>query len=189
VRQRFTAEDVRELDRRIQTRIKEDFTGLLVLCLGPVNRLKELEQALNRLAIDFVSQRLTNTKVAENYLAQYEKDDQVRDDLANMYAEAAPRLSGPRPQATEITVLAAPDGQAGSKIRLQARRAVADADLIETVSDDDIVFYRERTQMILGELDQLGPLAYEAYQQVGLVDHFTPHSRTDIAQWRAASVV
>jgi eukaryotic-like serine/threonine-protein kinase len=188
LRTRFTAEHLRELDERMQQTIQEDFTALVQVCLGSTNRLKELERAMERRATEFVVAHVPDARIADIYLAQYEKEEQVGQDLANMFAEAAPKLAGPRPQGSEIAILALPPGQASDKIRYQAQRAIPDADLVEALSGDDIVFYRELFQMPLSELDQLGPLGYEAYRQVGTVEHFTPHSRTDIVQWRAASV-
>jgi hypothetical protein len=188
IRARLSNEDIKELDRRVQHLINQDFSSLVQVCLGSANRLKELEHAMLRLAGEFVGSRIGCTQVADIYLAEYQNDEQIREDLSNMYTEAAPKLCSPRQQSTEIAILAAPATPSGGKVRRLAQQAVPDIDLAEAESSDDIVFYRERFQMLLSELEQLGPLGYEAYRQVGMVDHFTPHSRTDIAQWRAASV-
>jgi hypothetical protein len=188
LRRRFSPDDLNELDRRAQNLITQDFSSLVQVCLGSANRLKELERCLMRLATDFVGTRIGNAEVADIYLAQYEKPDQARDDLASMFTEAAPRLSPGRQQGSEICILAAPNSPAGGKLRQLAQQAVPDFDLCEAESTDDIVFYRERFQMLLSELEQLGPLGYEAYRQVGMVESFTPHSRTDVPQWRAAAV-
>jgi hypothetical protein len=188
IRQRFDAADINDLDRRVQLLINQDFSSLVQVCLGSANRLKELERAMLRLAAEFVGGRIGNTQVSDVYLTQYEKDDQIREDLINMFAEAAPNLCASRQQSSEIAILAAPMNASGQKVRHLAQGALPDADLAEADSSEDIVFYRERFQLPISELEQLGPLGYEAYRQVGMVEHFTPHSRTDIAQWRAASV-
>jgi eukaryotic-like serine/threonine-protein kinase len=187
LRRRFTTEDINELDKRVQNVISKDFSSLVEVCLGSANRLKELERSMMRLAMECVGTRIGNAEVAEIYLAQYDTDDQVRDDLASMFAEAAPHLNPSRQPGSEIAILAAPPGRAGGKVRRLAQQAVPDSDLGEAESTDDIVFYRERFQMLLSELEQLGPLGYEAYRQVGMVESFTPHSRTDVPQWRAAA--
>jgi hypothetical protein len=60
---------------------------------------------------------------------------------------------------------------------------------VETVSaasTNDIIFYREMPHVRLGDLEQLGPLGYEAYRQVITQKNLTPHSRADITEWRAA---
>jgi serine/threonine protein kinase len=188
LRRRFSPEDINDLDKRIQNIITQDFSGLVQVCLGSANRLKELERSMMRLATEFVGSRIGIAEVADIYMAQYEKDDQIRDDLESMFNEAAPRLSPSRQQSSEIAILAAPSNPAGGKLRRLAQQAVPDTDLGEAESTDDIVFYRERFQMVLSDLEQLGPLGYEAYRQVGTVESFTPHSRTDVSQWRAASV-
>lgn len=51
---------------------------------------------------------------------------------------------------------------------------------------DDIIFYREVSCLRLADLEQLGPLGYEAYRQIIMLKNFTPHSRIDINEWRAA---
>ncbi len=188
IRQRLSTEDINELDRRVQLLINQDFSSLAQVCLGSANRLKELERAMMRLAMEFVGGRIGNSQVADIYLGQYQKDDQIREDLVNMFAEAAAKLGTSRQQGSEIAILAAPTNAAGHRLRHLAQGALPDADLAEAESTDDIVFYRERFQLSLSELEQLGPLGYEAYRQVGMVDQFTPHCRTDIVQWRAASI-
>jgi hypothetical protein len=188
IKERLNTEDINELDRRVQLLINQDFSSLAQVCLGSANRLKELERAMLRQATEFVGGRIGNTQVADIYLGQYQKDDQIREDLINMFAEATPKLCTARQQGSEIAILAAPMNASGQRLRRLAQGALPDADLAEADSGDDIVFYRERFQMSLSELEQLGPLGYEAYRQVGMVDQFTPHCRTDIVQWRAAAV-
>ena len=56
-----------------------------------------------------------------------------------------------------------------------------------TSSKEDVIFYRELQEVKLSELEQLGPVAYEAYQQMTALEHFTPHSRSDINEWQVAS--
>jgi hypothetical protein len=55
-----------------------------------------------------------------------------------------------------------------------------------TAGPGDIVFYREVPYLMLSDLDQVGPLGYEAYRQIVSLKNFTPHSRIDINEWRAA---
>jgi hypothetical protein len=45
---------------------------------------------------------------------------------------------------------------------------------------DDILLYRERSNLPLSELPQLGPLGLDAYRQLSAAEQFTPHCRCDI---------
>jgi hypothetical protein len=76
-----------------------------------------------------------------------------------------------------------PAGQE-DQCRTLAVQAAPDVQVIAGASGDDLLFYRERIQSSLASLEQLGPLGEEAYQQMLTANHFTPHSRTDISEWR-----
>jgi hypothetical protein len=73
-----------------------------------------------------------------------------------------------------------PPGPAGSRFRDLARRTLPDVPLVTVMGGDDILFYREATAVPFDDLQQLGPIAREAYDQLKRREHFTPHSRTDI---------
>jgi hypothetical protein len=47
-------------------------------------------------------------------------------------------------------------------------------------SPDDVV-YRERVNLALADLEHLGPTGHDAHAQMTAAEHFTPHSRTDVA--------
>jgi len=47
-------------------------------------------------------------------------------------------------------------------------------------SPDDVVFYREETQVPLGKLEQIGSEIQQIYRQMGTSEHFTPHTRNDV---------
>ena len=42
------------------------------------------------------------------------------------------------------------------------------------------MMYRERLNLALSDLPQLGPLAQDAYRQMSAAEHFTPHCRCDV---------
>jgi len=52
--------------------------------------------------------------------------------------------------------------------------------LIAAPSPDDVVFYREETQVPLGKLEQIGSEIQQIYRQMGTSEHFTPHTRNDV---------
>ena len=48
------------------------------------------------------------------------------------------------------------------------------------VSEEDLLFYREWKNLLLADVDVLGPAGQEAYQQMLATGDFTPHVRTDL---------
>jgi hypothetical protein len=137
-----------------------------------------------------VRARLTDVDVGAMYLADNSEPGLLEEDLVCAFDEAAPTLVGERPSPqTQICVLGTPRGEAGGRIQRHARQALSDVELATIATQDDVFFYREIPQLPLAELKQLGPKAYDAYCRMTELEHFTPHSRTDILEWRAAAVV
>ena len=83
-------------------------------------------------------------------------------------------------QGTELCVLAAPSGPAGDRLRELAGEALSDIEWHSAAGDEDILLYRERINLPLSDLPQLGPLAQDAYRQMSAAEHFTPHCRCDV---------
>jgi hypothetical protein len=182
--ERVSPEELRELDGRIQQVVRQQFTALVHICLSSANHIKDLEAAMQREAEAFVEARLTRTSVTEMYLAA-QAPDAAADDLAALYDEAAPDLAV-RAAAREhaFCILALPPGEPAERFREQARQAVRGTELVPAASPDDIVFYRELSHVRLTDLEQLGPVAQDAYRQMTAAEHFTPHARSDIVEWR-----
>jgi serine/threonine protein kinase len=187
------AQDLGTLDGRVQELIGKHFTALVHVCLASSNLLKDLEASMLQETEAFVSSRLAQADVAQIYLEQQDGEAAARQDVAHVFDEAAPQLSDKGgPGAPEICVLAAPTSQAGERFRNLAQNSMvragssAEVDLAIIDSAEDILIYRERPRVMLGDLEQLGPLAYEAYRQVAAIENLTPHSRGDILEWRAA---
>jgi hypothetical protein len=182
-----TAEDLRELDGRMQSFIQGQFQGLLHVCLSSANLLKNLEAAMKRQAEAFAESRLEGAGVAEMFLERHPDDEEARGEIVTGFDEAAPEFAGSRlSRQKEICILATPPGAARDRFRALAQQALPDVALAAAPSTSDVVFYREIPQLPLSELEQLGPLGYEAYRQMTSVAHFTPHSRTDITEWQVA---
>src|SRR5262249_9684042 len=117
-----------------------------------------------------------------------EQQDEAEDAIESDFEQAAPLLPKPESSsAEEICVLAAPPGPSGTRFRELARRALPHIELVASPSSQDIVYYRELVHVPLSSVEPLGPLGYEAYRQLNAVEHFSPHSRMDITEWRAAT--
>jgi serine/threonine protein kinase len=182
----ITPEELVELDGRMQRLLREEFEGLAHVCLASANLLTSLREAMQREAETFVDTRLAGLNVAEMYLAHHTDEEEVRDDLDGVYEDAAPELGARTSPRGEICIVTAPPGPAGERFRELARNALADVELVAAVGTHDIVFYREVPHVRLADLEQLGPLGYEAYRQIVTMKNLTAHSRMDINEWRAA---
>jgi serine/threonine protein kinase len=183
----ITPEELAELDVGMQLVLREQFDGLAHVCLASANLLVNLREAMQREAEAFVDARLAGLNVAEMYLEQNGDQEEAHDDLDAVYEDAAPELTGARSVSRdEICIVTAPPGPAGERFRELARSALADVDFVAAVGTHDIVFYREVPHVRLEDLEQLGPLGYEAYRQIVTMKNLTPHSRMDINEWRAA---
>jgi hypothetical protein len=151
--------------------------------LTSANVLKDLEQAMQREAEAFVAPRLAGTNPAELFLEQAGDEAAARAELESVYDEAAPQTHGRLlgGQAAEVTVLLAPAGPEGTRLRELAAQAFQEMRLLPAAGGDDIVVYREVAHLPLADLEQLETAGQEAYRKMSALEHFTPHTRTDIS--------
>jgi serine/threonine protein kinase len=182
----MTPEHLFELDGKVQETIKAQFTALVHVCLTTANILKNVESALRQTASEFADGYLPPTSVAELFFEQNCEEPQAESEIMSLYDEAAPEMTAdsrsPRsgPQVGELCVLATPPGEASDRFRESLERVLPEVNLTTTTSPDDILIYRERLNLSLVELTQLGPLGRDAYAQMTATDHFTPHTRIDV---------
>ena len=80
----------------------------------------------------------------------------------------------------EIVAIAVPPGEGGERFRALVAGVLPEVEIEHAGSPDDILFYRERANLPLSDLEQLGGQAHDAYLQMNAAEHFTPHSRTDV---------
>jgi serine/threonine protein kinase len=177
----FGTEALNELDGQMEAMLKKQFTALVNVCLTSANVLKNVESAMLQTAEQFIADRLGEWNVAEMFLQQHADAALAVEEVASFFTEAAPQLPGDRRSAiSELCVLSAPSGPAGERLREVVRQALPDIDWQAAIGDEDILLYRERINLPLSELPQLGPLAQDAYRQMSSAEHFTPHCRCDI---------
>ncbi len=175
-------EDLHALDGQTQAMLRRQFTALVHVCLTSANVLKELAPAMEQVAGQLAEALLGTTDVAELFFGQHADPDGARDEIANAYEEAAPDVASSRAgRPGEFCLLGVPPGPAGDRFAALAAAAVPGTDLLTVAGGDDVVVYREYPRMPLAALEQLGPLGQEAYRQLASVQHFTPHSRLDVA--------
>jgi serine/threonine protein kinase len=178
----ITQADLDALDSKVQEVVRQGFTSLLhVIMTAASNLLKNLENAMSAEGEAYAATRMPETSVVEMFLSRYSDPEKTIDQMIRSYDEAAPKLSkGESTSLTELCVLAAPPGPQEERFREMARRAIPDVELLPAPSPDDIVFYREETQLPLGKLEYLGPEFMQMYRQALSSEHFPPHSRNDV---------
>jgi hypothetical protein len=178
------AAEVEALERRIQDLIGRQFTSLEHFCTTSGNVLKPMETALLGEVAAFLETRLADTTVEAAIRSRHASDAEATDSLRQAFDRAAAPLKPhtPSPE-NEINLAVLPRSFEASSLRDQLRQAVPQATWIPSPSDDELLFYREVSHVHIHELEQMGPLGKEAYQQMAAVPHLTPHNRTDILDW------
>jgi serine/threonine protein kinase len=178
---KFDAEALIELDGRMESMLKKQFTALVNVCLTSAHVLKNVETAMLQTAEAYLAERLVEPNVAEMFLQQHADAEGAVRELADLFKEAAPGLpSDGRSPVEELCVLAAPSGPAGARLRELMQQTQPDLEWQTADDEEEILMYRERANLPLAELPQLGPLGQDAYRQMSAVEHFTPHCRSDI---------
>ncbi len=180
-----------ELDKRMQAMIRTQFKALLHVCVTSANVLKSLAPAMHKEARAFMRARLGDAGAVEIYLQHFQPeqngdDTGLEDDLAEVFEAASPEVVA-SPPASELNMLAMAPGPCENRVRAAASKAVDGRTLMAVPATDEITIYREHTLACLADLDQLGPVAQEAYEKVVNQDNATPHSRCDITERRPRS--
>jgi serine/threonine protein kinase len=181
----LSEEAVNELDVQMEAMLKKQFTALVNVCLISGNLLKNVEEAMRQTAEQFVAARLGEMNVAEMFLTQHPDTEQTKEEIAGFFDEAVPQLpntagSPKHGKPVELCILGTPAGPAGERIRALAVEALPEVEWQIAPGDEDILLYRERANLPLSDLPQLGALAQDAYRQMSAAEHFTPHCRSDI---------
>jgi hypothetical protein len=133
----------------------------------------------------FVRTRLGATNALDTFLEQYPGEEAGRNQLNEAFEEAAAQLDAKGiAHKEQMALLLVPADPAAERIRQMAQEAVPQIEMHAAAKGDDLVFYREILDIQLAELPQLGPEAKAAYEMQRGTEHFTPHSRSDITDWR-----
>lgn len=179
-----TADLLLELDARMEDMFKHQFTALVHVCLTPQNLLKDVAAAMLRTAQEFAAEIHPSTPTPDLFFEQHPDEEEAEGEVADYYDEAAPEVSAGRsphggPPVQELCVLATPPGEAGERFSGLLAKAVPGMEVQTAASPDDVLIYRERTNLPLTVLEQLGPTAHDAYLQMTSAE-LSPHARTDI---------
>ena len=83
-----------------------------------------------------------------------------------------------------MNLLAVPPGNTEQVLHELVGEVTPGKTWLTVESPDELTLYREHTLRCLADLNQLGPEGQEAYHKLVAKEHFTPHCRTDIAEWK-----
>ena len=164
--------------------IRKVFGGLVNVCMSSANLVKNLELAMQQEAELFVTTGPVGTNVADLFLGEHREDEQAVGEILTSYDEAAPEMTLMEADSkNELCVVAMPPGESGLRFGELTRHALPEANLQLVASADDIVFFRQISDLSLGDLKHLGPAGQEAYQELSSVDHLTPHAAHGHCVW------
>jgi hypothetical protein len=152
------------------------------MCLHNDQLVADLEADLRTKADDIVQNWLGSGGVAATYLAQHGDDAKIAADLVAAFNSACPPFIG---RGEDCAFLALPPGIASDKIRSLAAEAIRDIELGCVEDAADFVLHREQPDVDLTQIPYFAPAVVDAYRQLADQRHATPHSRTDIHDWRA----
>jgi hypothetical protein len=172
-------EEILAFDQELQAKIARKFRAVANVCLKPA-RGPEFLELLTNSAREFLDARLPDVDAASVFL-EHRSGPAAIESLKNAYEAAAPH--GP-PDGSEAVILAVPPGEAGDAIRELAMAACPGVGFTAAAAQEDVVLYRERPQVPLTELPNLGPEAQLAYQTQCQSEDAPPHARVDVT-WPA----
>jgi bacterioferritin (cytochrome b1) len=179
-----TPEALLDLDARIEEMLRRQYTALVHVCLSRQNMLQDVKEAMLQVAREFAAEYQPATTAAQLFFEQHPDETEAEEELLGFYQEASPEITmarsnhGGAPMA-ELCVLAAPEDEASGRLRKLMREAIPDREMHVAVTRDDVVIYRERNNIPLTALPQMGAEAHNAYLQMDTAN-VSPHTRTDV---------
>jgi serine/threonine protein kinase len=177
------AEELAAFDQRVQDLVRRDYRALVNVCTGSSQVVRNLAPAMLAEAESFLEPFLQGRSVAELFIQQKGGADRdPRKELQAVYNEAAPKIV-PASSSKEICVVVVPNDEAGTELQDAVGDVLRAAKIVEAPRKDEIIFYREQLQLLASDLEQLGPVAQEAYRRREAQDPGTLHCREDITDW------
>ena len=183
----MTADDVRSFDKKLQIRIEQEYTALFNVCQSSSNLLASLQATIEDQAKQFVAPRLGTANVAQMFFAKYPDMKAATRAMEWLFDQATPPLTLTPSEKVESVLLAGPADEAAAQFSQIAKAAMPAPPGEYIPSADEILIYREYSQVPLAALPQLGPLGEDAYNAA--LDGTPPHSRIDVKTWLDVEVV
>ncbi len=177
-------DDFIALDDVVQTHIRKQYKALLNVCLGASGMVRALAPVMLQEAAGYLDRRFQPPNVVDLLRSQDDRNQlsHLEDSLREMYDQAVPQLkrSGDERQ---VAVVALPNDEAGQPLVAAVAAALPHITIVPCNRCDEIVFVREQLLQSLADLEQMGPVAREAYRQRLAQDPSSLHSREDIPDW------
>lgn len=179
----LTDDDLIELEQRVQHDILKEFGGLYEACMNSAGS-ERLLRILRNATRGYLNDRLGEVDLAGMLKQKYPSKSAFALAIAKSYADAEPKLvSGGLWARSEVAIFGAPEGDSGAAITLQTK-SIMPANSTVVPSADEVLFYREYSNVPLAALPQLGPVWSAAYHGAADLIQTSPHVRLDITQWR-----
>jgi hypothetical protein len=124
---------------------------------------------------------ITDVAQVEFSAASAGKGD-VHSQTRSYFAQAAPLVSAPE-EKNQLPFLLAPSSEAGKAYAEEARRAVADLELVRAPGQADLMFCREQSGLAIEDIRPLLRTCRSAYEESVTVPMSSPHARFDIVDW------
>lgn len=177
-----TPEQLIELDQHIQKMIRKDYRALVQICLDPANRTRDVAVSMRAVAEAWLNTTLPTTEVADILLDRYPTGDDLKELMLRIFEEAMPQTLTNEPQEDfqELVLVDAPPGASGDYLRDVGARSLPNTQVVSPIAAQDLLLYREWFGLALENLEQLGPVAQEAYERLLQGGQFTPHVRMDV---------
>lgn len=173
-------DDFMVLDDKVQAFIKKQYKALLNVCLGASGMVRALAPVMIGEAEAYLDTRFPPPSVVD--LMRADEMTDLGEVVRDMYEEAAPDAKTIVLE-REFSVAGLPDDEQGQGLAAVMASVLPDVKVVPTDRCEEILFVREQILTSLNELEQMGPIAQEAYRQRLAQDPISLHSREDIPDW------
>ena len=176
-----TPEEVFALETRIQAQIRKQYKSLVQFCMEKTDQSKGMTELILEQMRAFFDERLGSANAATVFFESQLQEQAAHRYMMEAYDEAMPELTGGHNRAdSQMCLVTVPDGESGARFGRIAEQTLAQSQLSLGAGTEDIVIHREQLYLSPSDLPQLGPVAREAFIQVGHQDQAVPHSRADV---------
>jgi serine/threonine protein kinase len=180
----ITEADLVEIDRRVQGVLEPSLGGVFQACLNSTLGSEGVVSAVYEEARAHLDVRLGSVDLASMFAERYRTTQQAERAIEQTYQEAEPSWAGSGPwAAAEVSVVGCPSGAGGDPLRELARRAIPVAGLPLAETPDELLVYREWSEIPLASLPHLGPPGAAAYQALPDTQQCPAHARLDVTRW------
>jgi serine/threonine protein kinase len=180
----LTEDEVLAFDDSMQIHVRKQYKAFLNVCLGATGMVRALAPVMVQEASAYLDQRFPPPNVVDLLRSPDNPDEppNLEEVVQSLYDEAVPE-GKPADADRQISLAALPNDEAGEPLAAAVTAALPHTTIVPSDRCEEIVFLREQFLHNLNELEQMGPVAREAYRQRLAQDPSSLHSREDIPDW------